>query len=236
MVGPTVKIWRVCSVDCETLAYEFSDGVLFETALTHPTYANENRGVADNQRLEFLGDNVVNLSVTRMLYRQFPELREGELTKLRAELINEKGLARMARHLGLGQWLRLGRGEEQGGGRDKDSILADAYEALMGAVFLDGGFEAAASLVEQHFAAALGSLAAVSSTDYKSALIEHCQLSFKCPPEIRIIDEYGPEHAKVFVAEVLLEGRQLGRGEGRSKKQASQEACRESFKSLGLAI
>lgn len=223
-------------MESEDFDYVFADVRLFETALTHPTYANENRGVEDNQRLEFLGDNVVNLSVTRVLYRQFPDLREGDLTKLRAELINEKGLARIARHLGLGQWLRLGRGEELGDGRAKESILADAYEAILGAVFLDGGFEAAAALVERHFAEALGSFALVSSTDYKSALIEHCQLSFKQPPEIRIVDEFGPEHAKVFVAEVLLEGRLLGRGEGRSKKLASQAACRESFKSLGVAI
>ena len=228
--------WKVCSVDCEKLDYVFGQPELLETALTHPTFANENRGLNDNQRLEFLGDTIVNASVTRLLYLQFPDLKEGELTKLRAELINERGLALIARHLGLGQRLRLGRGEDLSGGRDKESILADAYEAVMGAVFLDGGFAVASALVEQHFAAALGSFTAVSSTDYKSALIEHCQLNFKQPPEIAIIDERGPEHSKVFVAEVVLAGRVLGRGEGRSKKQASQEACRESFKSLGVAI
>lgn len=219
----------------EAMGYHFRNHELLKEALTHPTYVNENRNFSpgDNQRLEFLGDTVVNTSVTRRLFLDFPHEREGALTKRRAELVSEASLYQIALHLDLGAHLNLGRGEDLDGGRTKPSILSDAYESVMGAVFLDSSFDVASALVEKHFAAAIGPFTEVGLTDYKSTLIERCQARFGTMPQIEIVDERGPEHAKEFEAEVRINGEVYGHGIGRNKKQASQEACRETLRSLG---
>ncbi len=217
------------------LGYVFRDRGLLEEALTHTSFVNEHKeaGARDNQRLEFLGDTVVNAAVTRLLFLRFPQEREGGLTKFRAEIINEASLARIALAMDLGGHLRLGKGEELDGGRLKPSLLADAFEALMGAVFRDSSFEVVCSLVEDHITRWLGPMDQISITDYKSALLECCQSVYHCLPEILIVDERGPDHDKIFVAQVLLAGEVVGAGEGRSKKMASQMACKESLTSLG---
>jgi len=220
------------------IGYTFHDQRLLLEALTHSTYANEHRseGIMDNQRLEFLGDTIVNAAITRKVFLAFPGFDEGRLTKIRAELVRENMLVRIAHNLELGLHLRLGKGEEHDGGREKPSILADAYEALIGAVFLDSSFEQACDVVDRHVDAAVGVLADLRLTDFKSLLIEHCQARFRSVPELLVEEETGPEHGKTFVVVVRVNGEIMGRGQGRSKKQASQQACREALKSLNYPL
>ena len=186
----------------------------------------------DNQRLEFLGDTIVNAAITRKVFLAFPESDEGRLTKVRAELVREDMLVRIARYLDLGQALRLGKGEEHDGGREKPSILADAYEALIGAVFMDSCFEKACKVVDRHVDETVGVLTDLRLSDFKSLLIEHCQARFRSVPEILVAEETGPEHGKTFVVVVRINGEIMGRGEGRSKKQA----CCEALKSLNYPL
>jgi len=216
------------------LGYIFRDKSILDEALTHSTYANEHRSdnIRDNQRLEFLGDTIVNAAVAKKVFQSFPDAAEGRLTKLRAELINEAALARLAKGLDLGEALRLGKGEEQDSGREKPSILADAFEAVIGAIFLDGSFEDAGGGVETHIQEAIGRLSELQITDYKSLLIEYCQASLKILPELVVDSESGPEHEKIFILSVKLNGKTIGTGSGKSKKTASQEACREALISL----
>jgi ribonuclease-3 len=219
----------------ERIGHAFADRDLLREALTHTTYVNEHREEAarDNQRLEFLGDSVINAVITVILFEQFPLDKEGRLTKKRAELINEGALFRIARHLLLGDFLMLGKGEEMDGGRMKPSLLADAYEAVIGAVFMDGGFERASSVTRRHFEDVFGAFEGISSTDYKSLLLEYCQVHYRELPRLSVTCERGPEHDKEFEVAVSLAGEIVGRGVGRNKKQASQEACREALRSLG---
>jgi ribonuclease-3 len=220
------------------IGYVFQDKDLLREALTHSTYVNEHRDeqLQDNQRLEFLGDSIVNAAITARLFVGLLDEREGTLTKKRAELINEAALSKIARHLTLGEYLLLGRGEEMDQGREKASILADAYEALIGAVFLDGSFDEASRAVVRHFSEVLGPIEKVAITDYKSLLLEICQSRFKSLPRVVVIDEVGPEHDKEFVVRVELQGREVGRGRGRNKKQAAQTACKEALKSLDYPL
>ncbi|MBN1635591.1 MAG: ribonuclease III [Deltaproteobacteria bacterium] len=220
------------------IGYTFRNKELLRQALTHTTYVNEHQGedFKDNQRLEFLGDSVLNAAVTRSLYRAFPDEREGSLTKMRAELISEPSLARVARRIDLGKYLYLGRGEELDDGRDKSSILADAYESLIGAIFLDSSFDEVFTVIDNQINETLGSLDQITYTDYKSALLEYCQSKLKCTPQIVIVEENGPEHDKTFVADVVLNDTVIGSGQGKNKKQAAQMACRESLRSLGYPL
>jgi ribonuclease III len=201
-----------------------------ERALTHRSVAD----VAHNETLEFLGDAVLALAVADLLMRAFPDAREGDLSKLRASLVNAEALAGRARALDLGRWLRLGRGEERSGGRDKEKILASAYEALLGAVYLDGGYEAARRVVETHFAAELPLATAEvpGGRDYKTRLQELTQRRFREAPVYALVEERGPDHAKEFVVELSLGGQVHGRGVGRSKKLAEQAAAMEALAAL----
>jgi len=216
------------------LGYVFKDKSLLSEALTHSTYANEHKSpeIRDNQRLEFLGDAVVNATIARKVFLAFPDANEGGLTKLRAELINEAALVKVAKHIRLGEELYLGKGEEHDSGSSKPSILADAYEAVIGAIFLDGSFDEASSVVEAHFKDVIGKIEEIGITDYKSTLLEYCQSKMKKIPEMAVEDESGPEHDKVFTIRVRIDGQVIGRGTGRTKKQASQQACREALKSF----
>jgi len=217
------------------LGYSFRNKRLLEVALTHKSYANEHSSESreHNERLEFLGDAVLNLTVTHILMEE-PSLRtEGELSRCRAFMVNEVGVANVAREIGLGEWLFLGKGEEQTGGRSKQSLLADACEALLGAIYLDGGFDAALGIVRKLFPpntrmAVCGPV----SGDAKTGLQEVVQGSFKCAPTYRVVSEKGPDHGKVFEVAVLVNGRELARGEGRSKKEAEQRAAAQALKRL----
>jgi len=205
------------------------------TALTHKSWVNEHRGegAEDNERLEFLGDAVIDLLVSEYLMARFPDAREGDLSKLRAAVVDEAGLASMARSLELGELLRLGRGEELTRGREKTSLLADTMEAVIAAVFLDGGLEAVHRLVAPFLEQAYGGGGAGSlDRDFKTQLQEQAQALFRTSPRYRVVAELGPDHAKTFEVEVELRGQVLGTGSGRSKKDAEQGAAKVALESL----
>jgi ribonuclease III len=205
---------------------------LLERALTHRSYAYEHGGLPTNERLEFLGDAVLGLAVTDTLYRAHPDLAEGQLAKLRASVVNTRALAGVARELGLGRWLRLGRGEETTGGRDKNSILADTTEALLGAVYLDRGVDAAVALVQRLFGPLMHAAAQDGAAlDWKTALQELSATRSLGVPDYRLV-ESGPDHEKSFTAVVHVGGEARGEGDGRSKKEAEQRAAEAAFGAL----
>lgn len=214
-------------------SHSFRDRALLVTALTHSSYANENRsrGGESNERLEFLGDSVLGMVVADALYRRFPELPEGRMTRLRAQLVCEESLHKVAAELGLGEYVRLGRGEEHTGGRRRTSILADAVEAVIAALYLDGGMETARAFILPFVTGALTDAAA--EEDYKTKLQEIVQQN----PEERlryvVTDESGPDHNKHFVVEVHLNSNCIGKGEGHSKKLAEQQAAKEALALMG---
>ena len=205
---------------------------LLERALTHRSFAYEHGGLPTNERLEFLGDSVLGLVVTDALYRTHPDLAEGQLAKLRASVVNTRALAGVARGLGLGRWLRLGRGEEVTGGRDKNSILADTMEAVIGAVYLDRGVEAAGALVRRLFDPLMKAASQEGAAlDWKTALQELSAAKGLGAPDYRIT-ESGPDHNKSFVAQVRVADVVRGTGEGHSKKEAEQHAAEAAFGEL----
>jgi ribonuclease-3 len=207
---------------------------LVERAVTHRSYAYENGGLPTNERLEFLGDSVLGLVVTEELFRRHPDLPEGQLAKLRAAVVNSRALAEVARGLGVGRFLRLGRGEEASGGRDKSSILADAVEALLGAVYLDKGTEPARRLILDLFGDLLdGSARLGAGLDWKTSLQELAAGRSLGVPEYDVT-ESGPDHAKTFRATAYVGGRPVGDGQGRSKKEAEQRAAERAWETLSL--
>jgi ribonuclease-3 len=212
------------------LRYSFADARLLARCLTHISFGDSQKD-GHNEVLEFLGDAVLDLAVSELLIRRYPERSEGDLSRMRAGLVNSDVLADKAMELNLGALLRLGRGEERSGGRTKPSILAGAFEALIGAVFRDGGYGAALAIVERAFAANLDEKQ-LGQRDFKTRLQEISQMLFRAPPVYRIISEEGPDHAKRFVTEIAVNGKVLGRGEGSSKKQSEQEAAKEALAQL----
>jgi len=219
-------------LEVETLVgYRFADSGILLQALTHRSHHNENpEGEGHNERLEFLGDAVLDLVVAESLMRLHPFAEEGQLTRLRASMVNEASLARVARSLDLGSVVRLGRGEEKNNGREKPSILSDAVEAILGAIYLDGGFDAAREAVLTWLAEALGQDGPSGGADAKSALQEILQASGKGPGTYRVVDTSGPDHERVFEVEVSVGGEVVGVGEGRSKKEAEKAAARDALK------
>lgn len=217
--------------------YRFKDRGLLEHALTHKSRAAEDAsgGVADNESLEFLGDAVLGLVVADVLFRRFPEYDEGQKSKVKASVVSTASLARHAEQMGLGDHLLLGRGEEKTGGRFKQALLADAYEALIAAVYLDGGFEAATDFLQRELLEAidLGASQTIVGEDYKSALQERLQALGHPLPEYRVAGETGPDHRKVFSVEVVVNGEVLGTAKGNAKKEAEQEAARLALTRLG---
>jgi ribonuclease III len=216
------------------LGYNFQDETLLRLALTHPSVAHES-GVpaAHNQRLEFLGDAVLGLILAQKLYEQFPAHDEGPLTKARAQLVNRKTLAEHARALDLGAHLILGRGEEMHGGRERASALADAYEALLGAIFLDGGFDTAREFVLREFGAAFGELSVLPLIENpKGELQELLQTRSPSAPKYQTLSATGPDHDRVFECVVLHEEVELARGRGKSKKAAESDAALTALKKL----
>lgn len=214
------------------LGVRFRDRGLCELALTHRSYAFEQGLEANNERLEFLGDAVLGLVVTDMAFREFPEMSEGELAKLRAAIVNMGALAEVARDLGLGRFVLLGKGEEMSGGRDKASILADVLEALLGAIYLDRGLETARRLIERLFRPRMiAYVRGEGDRDYKTILQELASAELRTLPEYRI-SETGPDHEKEFTATVYLGGKAYGTGIGRSKKEAEQQAAHQAYRTL----
>jgi ribonuclease-3 len=216
------------------LGYQFRDAGRLRLALTHPSVAHETGTPSPhNQRLEFLGDAVLQLVLTRELYEKFPAFDEGPLTKARAKLVNRRTLAEHARVLGLGAHLILSRGEEINGGRERASTLADAYEALLGAIFLDGGFEAARGFILHEFGAAFGKLNVLPIIENpKGELQELLQARSPEAPEYHVVSATGPDHDRLFECTVQHEGIELARGSGKSKKAAESDAALAALKKL----
>ncbi len=214
------------------IGVRFSDRRLRDAALTHRSYAFEEGLDVNNERLEFLGDAVLGLVVTDLAFREFPDLSEGELAKLRAAIVNMGALAEVARDLSLGDVVRLGHGEELSGGRDKASILADALEAVLGALYLDSGLDEARRIIERLFRPRMiAYVRGEGERDYKTILQELASQDLRSLPEYRI-EERGPDHQKEFTARVFLAGRPYGTGTGHSKKEAEQQAAHEAFVKL----
>lgn len=217
----------------EAIGYKFKDENCLQTALTHSSYANEHRNTYNNERLEFLGDAVLSIIVSQYLFTNFKSKKEGDLTKLRASLVCEETLAVFARQIGLGEYIRFGKGEKNSGGGERPSILADAFEALIAAVFLDGGIEEARRFVLGFITEELDKTHSANKADYKTALQEIVQQGGEEKLEYVLVGESGPDHNKRFTTEVYINSNKVGRGSGRSKKEAEQHAAREALKLLG---
>ena len=217
----------------QRLNYFFRDPKLLISSLTHSSYANENikSGVSSNERFEFLGDSLLGMAVAMLLYNSKPELTEGQMTKLRAEIVCEKNLASLATELELGSCLKLGRGEERGGGRHRPSILADAFEAVLAAVYLDGGFKPVEKLTITFFGKHIDS-PVKSYTDHKTVLQEMIQVKPGQTLVYEIIDQQGPDHSKIFTVEAKLNGKTIGTGTGKSKKSAEQASAKAAINKL----
>ncbi|PIR21066.1 MAG: ribonuclease III [Deltaproteobacteria bacterium CG11_big_fil_rev_8_21_14_0_20_47_16] len=217
------------------LSFKFSDRLHLKRALTHRSYANENRlaPTDHNERYEFLGDAVLELSISHLLMKHFSDHSEGELSKLRASIVNETQLAEIARGLDLGQFLYLGKGEDQTGGRDKPSLLADAFEAILGAMYLDRGWEKAFAMVTRYYKPVLEAVSAGDYIkDFKTQLQEEAQSRFHAIPKYRLVKETGPDHQKVFEINLYIGEELYGVGTGMSKKAAEQEAAKEALTKL----
>ncbi|HIW16334.1 MAG TPA: ribonuclease III [Firmicutes bacterium] len=216
------------------LGYEFKDCSLLKTALVHSSYANENRHLhlECNERLEFLGDSVLGLAVARHLFLSCPGMPEGRMTRLRAELVCEQSLYSVAQKLGLGRFIMLGRGEELTGGRERQSILADCVEAVIAAMYLDGGIEVASGFIGRMILAGFDPGAHAASADHKTELQELVQRRSGQVLAYEMVGESGPDHCKTFTARVLLNGEPIGEGSGRSKKDAEQAAACRALEEL----
>lgn len=213
------------------LNYQFKDRDLILTALTHSSYANEHK-CQSNERLEFLGDSVLGMVVAAYLYRLYPDMSEGKMTRLRAELVCEQSLHRVAGRMGFGEMLRLGKGEELSGGRGRASILADCVEAVIAALYLDGGFEVARGFIMKYILSGLGESGFAYGSDYKTELQELVQQKPNQSLSYAMVAESGPDHMKSFTAEVRLNGTVLGTGDGRTKKEAEQNAAGHALRAL----
>jgi len=239
-VGNRVVRLRDEFEDLQThIDYRFNDRGLLEHALTHKSRAAEDvsGGVIDNESLEFLGDAVLGLVVADMLFHRYPEYSEGQKSKIKAAVVSTQSLARHAERLGLGEHLILGRGEEKTGGRFKAALLADAYEALIAAIYLDGGIDAARNFLARELEEAIlaGAQPDFHGQDFKSALQERLQSLGRPLPEYRVVNEEGPDHRKVFHVDVIVAGETLASATGRAKKEAEQEAARLTLEQLGHA-
>lgn len=215
----------------QKLGYSFRDERLILTALTHPSYGGDHRA-PHYQRLEFLGDAVLELAISKYLYAELPDVDEGKLTRLRAELVREETLCKVARELDLGRYVKLSVGEERSGGREKPSILSDVAEAVIAAVYLDGGIDAAIAVVMRAYAGLLTPDKLSDNLDAKTKLQEALQ-SVGLMPEYELLSKQGPPHAPIFRYRVLINGANAGEGEGRSKQSAQQQAARAALKKIG---
>jgi len=221
----------------QALGYKFRDRDLLARALTHKSYANERRETSSshNERLEFLGDTVLGFVIGELIYRSFPNLQEGALSKIKAHLVSATTLASKGRALGIGRYLRMGAGEARSGGADKLSLLADGFEAVIAAIYLDGGLPAAEAFLRRVFGPDVTGIdiGDLSFQDYKTALQETAQALGLPLPEYRIVDEYGPDHEKIFVIQVFWDGEAFAYGRGSSKREAQRKAAKEALKRIG---
>lgn len=232
---PGVDSERVSRLE-RAIGYTFSDRSFLITALKHRSYvyAHDGTGIDSNERLEFLGDAVLDLIVTDALYRRFPQKREGELTQIKSLVVSKPILAKKASEIDMGSHILLSHEEEASGGRHRMSIVSDAYEALIGAIYLDGGLRPVEAFLNRSLIKDIDNLLANDDyLNFKSILLEHVQGGRKGQPHYTLHAEEGPDHRKTFIVEVAVNGRILGRGKGQSKKQAQQRAAKEALKALG---
>ena len=217
----------------EAIGYRFRDISLLQNALAHSSYANErwHNSLMSNERLEFLGDSVLGMVVADYLYRTFPNRPEGELTRMRADMVCERALAEVAARIGLGEHMLLGKGEEQGGGRSRDSILADAVESVIAACYLDGGMEPAVAFIHK-FVLVSVPVTKLNNADYKTALQELVQQKRNQVLSYQLVGESGPDHDKHFAVELSLNGTVIGKGIGSSKKRAEQMAAKAALENM----
>ena len=217
----------------QAIHYQFHNISLLQNALTHSSYANErwHNSLLSNERLEFLGDSILGMLVAEYLFKNFPDRPEGDLTRMRADMVCEKTLAAVANRIGLGQHLMLGHGEEQSGGRSRDSILADAMESVIAACFLDGGMEAALAFIKRFILTEVP-VTRLHNVDYKTKLQELVQQKKNQSLSYELTGESGPDHDKKFDVEVSLNGKVVGTGTGSSKKRAEQDAARDAIQAL----
>jgi ribonuclease III len=232
---PTERIQELTSLQ-NNIGYTFQDILLLNKALTHKSYVNENsESLKDNERFEFLGDSVLDLIVSGYMIKTFPDFAEGTLSKIRAAVVNESCFADLARQIDLGKYLLLGKGEASSGGREKNSLLANAYEALAGAVYFDSGLEMALELYLPVLSKEIAKYADTARfRDYKSELQEYTQTHFNCIPKYQIVNEKGPSHAKEFEVSVFIEETTRGNGNGKSKKEAEQGAAKTALEGFTL--
>lgn len=221
----------------DRIGYWFRDWNLFNQALTHKSYANE--VLKDNrqhyERIEFLGDSVLDMVISDILMKKYPDSNEGELSKRRSSLVNTRRLAHVATEFGLGDYLLLGKGEEQTLGRSKSSILSCVYESVIGAIYLDSGFTHVSRVIRAHFEPLISSkIKKFVYRDFKSRLQEHVQSAYKTVPEYTLVNESGPPHEKEFEITISINGKAYGTGRGKNKKEAQQRAAAEALKQLGL--
>lgn len=218
----------------DAIGHRFSNPELLRTALTHSSFSNENRlsGAVSNERLEFLGDAILGMTVAEILFKLYPSMPEGSMTRLRAELVCEQSLHSVALRLNLGSWLYLGKGEERNGGRERPSILADAVEAVIAALYLDAGIQSSSSFIQEHILLHLRELEDACVTDFKTSLQEVVQRRSGQELVYVPVRESGPDHDKLFEVHVLLNGEPLGAGCGRTKKEAEQAAAQCAMQQL----
>lgn len=210
------------------IRFKFQNGKLLEEAFTHKSYTIEHNITTCNERMEFLGDSIISAVVAHWLFKRFPGVDEGKLSKMKSQIVSRNNLSTWADDLDLGAYLFLSQGEEATGGRNRESLLGNVYEALVGAIFLDQGFTPAQRFIIRH----LAKKKRIIENDFKSKLQEIVQKKYKTPPAYCVVAETGPDHEKKFTLEVRIKQRVLGQGEGRSKKEAEQLAAKEALKTL----
>ncbi len=227
---------KILDLFSRTLHYKFKNKILLRKALIHRSYLNNNmKRNESNERLEFLGDAVLDLIVCEEFYKMFPDKDEGDLTKLKSFFVNQEALANKARQMNLNQFILLGEGEDQSGGRNRDTILSDALEALVGAIYLDKGLDKVKKFIKQFIINDVKKFRNKPiPINYKSKLLEYIQDTTQTIPKYRIINERGPDHNKTFTVEVFVEGRSYGIGKGKSKKKAEQNAAQAAISKIGL--
>jgi len=218
------------------LGYVFQDKQLLILSLVHRSFVNENRDVINehNERLEFLGDSILGLIISEYLYRYLPETPEGELSYLRSRLVEASSCVSYVQQLGVEEFILLGKGEQLNDGRGRESILADLFEALVGAIFLDGGLEPAKRFIFQNFSGQINAIMKRPDHNWKALLQDYSQKKFQEPPQYIVIEESGPDHSKTFIISVQVQNEEMGRGTGSSKKEAQQLAAEEALRKLGI--
>lgn len=214
----------------KSIGYKFKDERLLLEALTHKSFSNEHHLKYNNERLEYLGDSIIDFVIAYILFEKFPDSNEGLLSRLRAALVNEKELSNIARHIGLNKYIILGRGEQITAGCNKDSILSNAYEAVIAAIFLDSNIERVTKVIKKHFSHKIDNINSEEIIqDYKTTILIYCQERYRNLPTYELISQTGPEHESIFEARIVINGNEYGRGKGRTKKDAEQEAAKAAI-------